>query len=142
MDFITTIGHLAGLIFVFGIACILIKGIGTHPERFKLEQDEEIVKMGKGDFWDTELLIKNKQYPGEFAFTNKRLIFKGNSLILPGIEISIPYSDIEEIERSFVGFFFPVAFTVHTKENKSYKFAIMKRDIYINLIHSFIQGQK
>lgn len=141
MLLITIIGKLTGLIFVLGIACIIVKGIGTHPERFTLEEGEEIVKMAKGDFWDTSALLKTRQYPGEFAFTNKRLIYKGMSLILPGIEISIPYNEITEIKKSFVGLWFPVAFTIFTKENKSYKFAIMKRHIYIDLITSLAQGQ-
>jgi len=84
-------------------------------------------------------LWQESQNSGEFAFTNKRILFKGTFLKSADKEVSIPYSEILSVEKSFVGLFFPVAFTIKTKDNKSYKFAIMKRHIYIDLINSLAQ---
>ena len=53
-----------------------------------------------------------------------------------GLNLDIPYSQIISVEKSNVKGFLPVAFTVKTVDGESYKFAIMKRDIYIDLINS------
>lgn len=97
---------------------LAIKKRGFHPEIFKLEDGEEIVKMAKGDYWSKEWglqeiqnsdrfaftskntmrvkkewLFKDPQVLGEFAFTNKRIIFKCTNPSSITIEdINIPYS--------------------------------------------------
>ena len=132
------IAQIIGFAIIAGIAYLLFKNKGTHPELFTLEEGEEIIKMTKGDYWIKEFLWQESQNSGEFAFTNKRILFKGTFLISADKEVSIPYSEIESIKKSNVGLFFPMAFTVKTKDEKSYKFAVMKRHIYMDLINSFL----
>lgn len=133
-------GKVVGFLILAGIAYLLFKNKGTHPELFELEEGEEIQEMVKGDYWVKEFLWQESQNSGEFAFTNKRLLFKGTFLKSADKNISIPYSEILSIKKTYVGLFFPVAFTVTTKDNKSYKLAIMKRDKYIDMINTFVQN--
>ncbi len=132
-------GKLTGFLILGLIAYLLFKNKGSRPDLFNLIDGEEIIQMAKGDYWVKELLWQESQNSGEFAFTNKRILFKGTFLKSADKEVSIPYSEILSVEKSFVGLFFPVAFTIKTKDNKSYKFAIMKRHIYIDLINSLAQ---
>ena len=129
------LGSLIGFGFFILIIALILKHKGTHPEIFELEEGEEIVEITKGDYWVCEFLVCNTQNSGEFAFTNKRILFKGTFLSSAGVEVKIPYSEIASIKKTFV-MFFPVAFIVNTKDNKSYKFAMMKRDKFIDLINS------
>ena len=131
-------GKLIGFAILGGIAYLCFKQKGFHPDLFELEEGEEIQEMAKGDYWVKEILWQESQNTGEFAFTNKRVLFKGTVLASSDKYVSIPYSEILSIEKTFVGLFFPVAFKITTKDNKSYKFAIMKRDKYIDLINSHI----
>ncbi len=132
--------ELFGKLIVFLILGLIIyiicKNKGTHPDLFQLEPDEEIKEMAKGDYWVKEFLWQESQNSGEFAFTNKRIMFKGTFLNSADKFISIPYSDILSIKKSFVIGLFPVAFTITTKDNKTYKFAVMKRDKYIDIINT------
>lgn len=137
---ISLLGNLLGFLFFVGIIYLIIKSRGTHPEIFELIEGEEIVEMAKGDYWVREFLWQQSQNSGEFAFTNKRLLFKGTCLKSAGKEVSIPYSEILTIKNSFVGLFFPVAFTITTKSNETYKFAMMKRQHYIDLINQLAQN--
>lgn len=134
------LGNLIGFLFFIGIIYLIINSIKTHPEAFELEEGEEIQELVKGDYWVKEILWKEKQNSGEFAFTNKRLIFKGMFLGSVDKNISIPYSEILSIEKTCVGLFFPVSFKVTTKDNQTYKFAMMKRDKYIDLMKQFAQN--
>ncbi len=130
-------GKLIGFMILGGIGYMLYKQqTGQHPDLFPLEEGEEILESPKGDYWVKEFLWQESQNSGEFAFTNKRILFKGTFFKSADKAVSIPYSEILKVEKTFVGLFFPVAFTVTTKDNQTYKFAIMKRDKYIDLINS------
>lgn len=138
---IELMGSVIGFLFLGLIIFLIVKSIGTHPELFELEEDEEIKDIVKGDYWVKKFLWQETQYPGEFAFTNKRILFKATFLSPTDKNISIPYSEIATIKKSFVGLFFPVAFTVITKDDKSYKIAVLKRDKYIDLIQTLAQNK-
>lgn len=137
---ISLLGNLVGFLFFIGIVYLIINSIKTHPEAFELEEGEEIQEIVKGDYWVKEVFWQEKQNSGEFAFTNKRLIFKSMFLGSVDKNISIPYSEILSIEKAVVGLFFPVAFKVTTKDNQTYKFAMMKRDKYIDLMKQMAQN--
>lgn len=130
---------------IFAGVCVLcvflyIKQRGFHPEMFELAEGEEIIKMAKGDYWtDNDDDGKEEtQNPGEFAFTNKALLFQGSSIVSDGESVEIEYNEIKKVEKAYVGYILPVAFVITTKDDEKYKFAIMKRDIYIDLINSYI----
>ena len=55
---------------------------------------------------------------------------------------SISYNEIVSVEKANVKGIMPVAFIINIVNGESYKFAIMKRDIYIDLINSIIQKTK
>lgn len=132
------IGNVIGFAFFILIIYLIIRSVKKHPEAFVLEEGEELVELSHANYWKIEFLVTNKPIPGELAFTNKRLIFKEMSLIPTVDDISIPYSEILEIKKSFI-MFFPMGITIITKNNDSYKFGIMKRDKFINLINSLAQ---
>lgn len=138
MFVVELLGQIIGFAIIVGVVFILIKTKGTHPENFKLDDNENIIEMTKGDYWEIEFVISKTRYMGEFAFTNKRLLFKQSFF---GKVISIPYSDIVNIEKTFI-MFFPVSFDVKTKDGKSYRFAMMKRQHFIDLINSLAISNK
>lgn len=124
-------------LLIIGLCVFLfMKQRGFHPDMFEMTEGEEIIKQAKGDYWTDIFKSKADQNPGEFAFTNKRILFKGFSLIGSGKFISISYNEIVSVEKAFV-VIWPVAFVVKTVGGEKFKFAIMKRDIYIDLINSF-----
>ncbi len=135
-------GKIVGFIILGLIAYAVFKHKGTHPDLFELANGEEIVEMVKGDFWLKELLWQESQNSGEIAFTNQRVLFKGTFLNSADKDIKIPYNKIAEIKKSCICTFIPMAFTIVTTDNESYKFAVRKRDYYINLIQSLAQKSK
>lgn len=131
ISFLIWIGFIALCIHLYK------KHKGFHPEIFELMEGEEIVKQAKGDYWTCEMLgLQQKQNSGEFAFTNKRVLFKGTFFSSEDKNISISYDEIASVENAMVGLFFPMAFVIKTKNGEKYKFAILKRHIYIDLIKS------
>lgn len=130
--FIELIGKLIGFAIFVGIIYILIKTKGTHPEKFTLDEGEEIIKMSKGDCWEIEYVILKTRNTGEFAFTNKRILFRQNFF---GNFISIPYSEIAEVKKSFI-MVFPVSFDVKTKDGKTYRLSMMKRQQYLDVVNA------
>ncbi len=137
---ISILGNLVGFLIFIGFIYLIINSMKTHPEAFELEEGEEIQELVKGDYWVKEILWQEKQNSGELAFTNKRVIFKGMFLNSADKFVSIPYTEILSIEKTFVGLFFPVALKITTKDNQTYKFAVMKRDKYINLMQQMAQN--
>lgn len=134
MLFAAVLGKIIGFGIIIAIGVMAFKTRGTHPEIFELSEGEEIVKLAKGDWWQ-DVLIGNGRNTGEFAFTNNRVLFRTYSIFGKGEQISIPYSEIVSVKKSFVKIW-PVAFTIKTINDESYKFAILKRQIYIDLIES------
>lgn len=130
------LGNIVGFAIFVGIVYIIIKTKGCHPQNFELEENEEIVEMTKGDYWEVQFFLSKKRSAGEIAFTNKRIIFRENFF---NNVISVPYSDIADIKKSFV-VLFPVAIDIKTKDEKSYRFAMMKRDHFIDLINSLAKA--
>lgn len=129
-------------LLIVGLCVYLyLKQRGFHPDMFQLFDGEEIVKQAKGDYWTDIFRSKADQNPGEFAFTNKRILFKGYSLIGSGKDLSIPYNEIVSVEKAFV-MIWPVAFVVKTVNGDKFKFAIMKRQIYMDLIESLLKEDK
>ncbi len=134
MVFAAILGKIIGFGIIIAIGVMVFKTRGNHPEIFELSEGEEIVKLAKGDWWQ-DVLIGNGRNTGEFAFTNKRVLFRTFSIFGKGEQIGIPYSKIASIKKSFVKIW-PVAFTIKTINDESYKFAILKRQMYIDLIES------
>lgn len=139
--FIAILGQIFGLLIFVGFVLLIIKSVKLNPNQFELMDGEEIIKNVKGDYWQ-KVLTQETQNSGEFAFTNKRIMFRSMFQIFGGLNISILYSDLVSIKKSNVKGFLPVAFTVATKDDAEYKFAIMKRDIYIDLINEQIEKIK
>lgn len=133
------LGQIFGFLLFIGFVYLIIKSIKLNPSQFELLEGEEIIKNVKGDYWQKVLGVQEAQNTGEFAFTNKRIMFRSMFQWFGGLNITIPYSDIISVEKSNVKGFLPVAFTICTRNGEDYneyKFAIMKRDIYIDLIKS------
>lgn len=139
MILVNILGQIIGFLFFALIVYAVYKSVKLNPSQFQLMEDEKILKNVKGDYW-VRVLTRDTQNSGEFAFTNKRILFRTNFQLFLGIDLAIPYSEIVSVEKSNVRGIFPVAFTVKTVKGESYKFAIMKRDIYIDLINS--EGRK
>lgn len=139
---IEIMGKLVGFIILGLIVYLVIKHKGTHPELFNLTADEEIAEIVKGDYWSKEFLWQEKQNTGELALTNRRILFKGTMLNSCDKDIRIPYSKIIDIKKACICLFIPMAFTVTTTDNESYKFAVMKRNYYMDLIKKLAQKSK
>lgn len=129
------LGQIVGFLIFAGLIYVIYKSIKLNPKQFELSEGEEILKNVKGAYWQ-KVIGKDTQNSGEFAFTNKRIAFRSMFQLFGGLNLDIPYSQIISVEKSNVKGFLPVAFTVKTVDGESYKFAIMKRDIYIDLINS------
>lgn len=100
---------------------------------------EEIIKTTGGDCWETPWMFKS-QVPGRYTFTNQRIIFKGNGIIEKlRVKFAIPYSEIKTIEPYFV-LFFKTGILVCMKNGDKYRFSLRKRQEYIDLIQSYING--
>ncbi len=140
MFLVGLLGQLIGFLLFIGFIFLMIKCIKLNPSQFELSDGEEILKNVKGDYWQKLVIGGEGQNAGEFAFTNKRIAFRSLFQIFGGLNIDIPYNQIVSVEKSNVKGIMPVAFTVKTVDGESYKFAIMKRDVYINLINE--QAQK
>ena len=130
------LGQIVGFLIFAGLIYVIYKSIKLNPKQFELSDGEEIIKNVKGDYWQKLVVGGEGQNSGEFALTNKRIAFRSMFQIFGGLNLDIPYSQIVSVEKSNVKGFLPVAFTVKTVDGESYKFAIMKRDIYIDLINS------
>jgi len=134
------VGQIIGFLIFIGLIYLIIKSIKLNPNQFELTDGEEILKNVKGDYWEKLVIGKEGQNSGEFAFTNKRILFRSMFQWFGGFNLDIPYNKIVSVEKSNVRGIIPVAFTVKTVDGENYKFAIMKRDIYIDLINA--QAQK
>jgi len=134
MILVSILGQIFGFLIFVGFVFLIIKSVKLNPKQFELLDGEEIIKNVKGDYWQN-VLAQEVQNTGEYAFTNKRIMFRSMFQIFGGLNITIPYSEIVSVEKANVRGILPVAFVVKTKDDEKYKFAIMKRDIYINLIN-------
>lgn len=114
------------ILFIIAILCLVlhIKQRKFHPEIFELMDDEQIVKLAKGDYWTSDEDIRDGQNSGEFVFTNKRILFKGTYFISQDKNIIIPYEQVATIEKTIVGYILPVAFNVITKTIKNISFLL------------------
>ncbi len=141
MAIVSFLGQIIGFLIFIGIIYLIVQSIKLHPEQFELMEGEEILKNVKGNYVET-ILCKDSITPGEYAFTNKRIIFRSNVQWFGGTNIAVFYNEIVSIEKSMVRMILPVAFTVTTASGEKHKFSVMKRDIYIDLINSIIQKGK
>lgn len=142
MFLVGLIGQVIGFLIFIGFIYLIYKSVKLNPSQFELSEGEEILKNAKGDYWQKQVIGNEGQNSGEFAFTNKRVAFRSMFQIFGGLNLDIPYSSIVSVEKSNVKRIMPVAFTIKTLDGESYKFAIMKRDIYINLINEQMQKIK
>lgn len=137
---INILGQIAGFLIFIGFIFLIIKSVKLNPSQFELMEGEEILKNIKGDYWQKSL-GQEVQNSGEFAFTNQRIMFRSMFQWFGGLNIEISYREIVSVEKANVKGIMPVAFIVKTANGDSYKFAIMKRDIYIDLINSILKKE-
>lgn len=88
-----------------------------------LKEDDSIVECVKGDYWSFG------QNRGRFFFTNELLIFISG---FGGTTAVLPYRNIKEIKKCFVGPFIPtgVKVTVYDEQkgkNKKHKLSLLGR---------------
>ncbi len=135
------LGQIIGFLIFIGFIFLIIKSVKLNPSQFELLDGEEILKNVKGDYWQN-VIGQEVQNSGEFAFTNQRILFRSTFQWFGGLNIEISYKEIVSVEKSNVRGILPVAFTIKTVNGESYKFAIMKRDIYIELINSILNKKE
>ena len=75
MMLISFLGQAIGFLIFIGVIVLIVKSTKLHPEQFELMDGEEIIKNVKGDYWQ-KTLVQETQNSGEFAFTNKRVMFR------------------------------------------------------------------
>ncbi len=135
------LGQIIGFLIFIGFIFLIIKSVKLNPSQFELMDGEEILKNVKGDYWQS-VIGQEVQNSGEFAFTNQRILFRSTFQWFGGLNIEISYKEIVSVEKSNVRGILPVAFTIKTVNGESYKFAIMKRDIYIELTNSIMNKKE
>lgn len=135
------LGQIIGFLIFIGFIFLIIKSVKLNPSQFELMDGEEILKNVKGDYWQN-VIGQEVQNSGEFAFTNQRILFRSTFQWFGGLNIEISYKEIVSVEKSNVRGILPVAFTIKTVNGESYKFAIMKRDIYIELTNSILNKKE
>ncbi len=138
MVLVSILGQIAGFLIFIGFIFLIVKSVKLNPSQFELLEGEEILKNVKGDYWQWTL-GQEVQNSGEFAFTNQRIMFRSTFQWFGGLNIEISYREIVSVEKANVKGIMPVAFIIKTANGDSYKFAIMKRHIYIDLIESILK---
>lgn len=98
---------------------------------------EKIIRKAGGDCWSTPQLI-TEQVPGQFIFTNKRIIFCGNGVIEKlRLKFEIFYTDIDDIEPYLV-LFFRTGIRIYLKDGNRYRISLRKREEFMDIIKSHI----
>lgn len=104
-----------------------------------LNENEKVELEVSGDYWEKLVFLIEKQKSGKFVFTNERILFYWGKPEKVAPYVSIPYSDIQSIEKASVGpaiiKFIPTAFVVTTKDGAVHKISVLKRDKYIDFIN-------
>jgi len=104
-------------------------------KNFELLSGEEVIKTAKGDCWETPSM--HSQVPGQYVFTNKRMIFRGNGVIEKlRVKFEIAYSDIKSIEPYRV-VFFSTGIRVWMENGDRYRLSLMKRQEYMDIINKY-----
>lgn len=96
-----------------------------------MEEGDVIEEHTAGDYYPMM-----QQTRGNYYFTRERLIFVSG---WGATTLSVKYSDIREIKKSFVGPFLPFGVTViadnqEKGKTKKYKLSLMKRTFWMDLI--------
>nr|WP_198044629.1 GRAM domain-containing protein [Lysinibacillus timonensis] len=76
---------------------------------------------------------------GKLTITDKRLIFNAHKLNLQGGATEIHLTDIDSVTKASTFKIIPNRLIVHTKEGKTYKFVVYKRDKLWQLISDHLQ---
>lgn len=101
-----------------------------------LEPQETELKKVKGDCWRTPGSSGNRQVPGQYTFTDRRILFRGNGLIEKlRITFAIAYEDISTIKPFNINLFIHTGIQIELKNGGIYKLSMMKRDEIMALIH-------
>lgn len=101
-----------------------------------LAPEETELKKVKGDCWRTPDFSGNRQVPGQYTFTNQRILFRGNGLIEKlRITFAIAYEDISTIRPFNINLFIHTGIQIELKNGSIYKLSVMKRDQVVSLIH-------
>ena len=108
----------------------------TLKEGKLIDNDESVIKVEKGDYWE-KFLIFNSQVRGYYYFTQKRIIFFGG--LAGSTQWNVKYKDIVDLKKCNVGLFIPTGikltyFNEKKNKNKSYKLSLLKRENWINFI--------
>ena len=104
---------------------------------FELLPDEEVIKTANGDCWETPTMLSS-QVPGQFLFTNQRVIFRGGGVIEKlRIKFAIPYTEIRSIEPWLV-VFFKTGIRIRMKDGDCYRISVKKREEFMEIINQHI----
>ncbi len=102
-----------------------------------LEPQETELRRSKGDCWKTPSSVGSRQVPGQYTFTDRRILFRGNGLIEKlRLTFSIPYGDIAAVKPFSINLFIRTGIQVELKNGGVYKLSVMKRDEIMALIQA------
>lgn len=101
-----------------------------------LAPEETELRKVKGDCWRAPGFSGNRQVPGQYTFTDQRILFRGNGLIEKlRITFAIAYEDISAVKPFNINLFIHTGIQIELKNGSIYKFSMMKRDEIMALIH-------
>lgn len=105
-------------------------------KNFTLHPGEEIIKAAGGDCWQTPCMMRN-QVPGQYLFTNHRIVFEGNGIFEKlRVRFEIPYLQIQSVTPYWV-VFFNTGILIRLKDGDCYRLSLRKRDQFMDIIHTF-----
>ena len=106
--------------------------------KWEMLPDEKVMITKNGDCWGTPMTRFKNQVPGQYQFTNQRILFYGNGIIEKlRLKFEIPYDQIQAV-RPFNVVFFPTGIQVDLKDGGSYRLSVMKRKECMDLIESYL----
>lgn len=106
-----------------------------------LEPQETELRRSKGDCWKTPGSVGSRQTPGQYTFTDRRILFRGNGLVEKlRLTFSIPYRDIAAVKPFSINLFIRTGIQVELKSGGVYKLSVMKRDQVMALIQTQMES--
>lgn len=107
-------------------------------ETVELRENEQILRQQKGDTWKTPEMIMRKQVSGTFTFTNQRICFRTWGPFKSSAKYDIEYADIASIQDYSINVVIKTGIEITTKNQKTYKISVWKRNEVKELINSYI----
>lgn len=107
------------------------------PVAMEFRSGESLQHAIKGDYWEKGLLGYS-QKRGYIWLTNERIHVEAGFTKI----IDIDLKDIVELKKCNISLFIPTGVDVVTRENKTYRLSILKREEQIQKIESLMNAQK